>query len=225
LLHSDESWQARRLTTVFNLQGSEIVVILLLALVVLGPEKLPDAIRRFSKTYAELKKMGSGFQSELKNALDEPMREMRETSDLIRRAADPSMQSVPANDPPVVEDVPDLVPDVDGAGQEFPALDPDVDGAGPNFPDLDPDVDGVVEYFPDPGSDTVATPGGAPGAAPETTATSDATPTSVREPEHDERQRNGTFPGRTPAVSTGSASTEGSSPGDVTDPDDESATA
>jgi Tat protein translocase TatB subunit len=211
LLHSDESWQARRLTTVFNLQGSEIVVILLLALVVLGPEKLPDAIRRFSRTYAELKKMGSGFQSELKNALDEPMREMRETSDLIRRAADPSMQSVPANDPPVVED--------------FPDLDPDVDGAGQNFPDLDPDVDGVVEDFRDPGSDTVATPGGAPGAAPETTATSDATPTSVREPEHDERQRNGTFPGRTPAVSTGSASTEGSSPGDVTDPDDESATA
>jgi Tat protein translocase TatB subunit len=211
LLHSDESWQARRLTTVFNLQGSEIVVILLLALVVLGPEKLPDAIRRFSKTYAELKKMGSGFQSELKNALDEPMREMRETSDLIRRAADPSMQSVPANDPPVVED--------------FPDLDPDVDGAVQDFPDLDPDVDGVVEDFPDPGSDTVATPGGAPGAAPETTATSDATPTSVREPEHDERQRNGTFPGRTPAVSTGSASTEGSSPGDVTDPDDESATA
>jgi Tat protein translocase TatB subunit len=211
LLHSDESWQARRLTTVFNLQGSEIVVILLLALVVLGPEKLPDAIRRFSRTYAELKKMCSGFQSELKNALDEPMREMRETSDLIRRAADPSMQSVPANDPPVVED--------------FPDLDPDVDGAGQNFPDLDPDVDGVVEDFPDPGSDTVATPGGAPGAAPETTATSDATPTSVLEPEHDERQRNGTFPGRTPAVSTGSASTEGSSPGDVTDPDDESATA
>jgi sec-independent protein translocase protein TatB len=211
LLHSDESWQARRLTTVFNLQGSEIVVILLLALVVLGPEKLPDAIRRFSRTYAELKKMGSGFQSELKNALDEPMREVRETSDLIRRAADPSMQSVPAKDPPVVED--------------FPDLDPDVDGAGQNFPDLDPDVDGVVEDFPDPGSDTVATPGGAPGAAPETTATSDATPTSVREPEHDERQRNGTFPGRTPAVSTGSASTEGSSPGDVTDPDDESATA
>jgi Tat protein translocase TatB subunit len=205
LLHSDESWQARRLTTVFNLQGSEIVVILLLALVVLGPEKLPDAIRRFSRTYAELKKMGSGFQSELKNALDEPMREMRETSDLIRRAADPSMQSVPANDPPVVED--------------FPDLDPDVDGAVQDFPDLDPDVDGVVEDFPDPGSDTVARPGGAPGA------TSETTPTSVWEPEHDERQRNGTFPGRTPAVSTGSASTEGSSSGDAADPDDESATA
>lgn len=74
----------------FNLQGSEIIVILILALVVLGPEKLPNAIRQFTKTYAELKKMGNGFQTELKSALDEPMREMRETASLVRDAVDPS---------------------------------------------------------------------------------------------------------------------------------------
>jgi sec-independent protein translocase protein TatB len=74
---------------VFNLQGSEIIVILLLALVVLGPEKLPDAVRKFTKSYSELKKMSSGFQSELKSALDEPMREMRETANLVRDSADP----------------------------------------------------------------------------------------------------------------------------------------
>ena len=74
---------------VFNLQGSEIIVILLLALVVLGPEKLPDAIRKFTQTYSELKKMGTGFQSELKSALDEPMREMRETADMVMNAANP----------------------------------------------------------------------------------------------------------------------------------------
>jgi sec-independent protein translocase protein TatB len=73
---------------VFNLSGSEIVVILLLALVVLGPEKLPDAIRKFGRTYAELKKMGTGFQQEFKSAIDEPMREMRETADLLRKSAD-----------------------------------------------------------------------------------------------------------------------------------------
>lgn len=73
----------------FNLQGSEIIVILLLALVVLGPEKLPEAVRKFTKTYAELKKMSTGFQSELKSALDEPMREIRETANLVRDAADP----------------------------------------------------------------------------------------------------------------------------------------
>ena len=73
----------------FNLQGSEIIVILLLALVVLGPEKLPEAVRKFTQTYAELKKMSTGFQSELKSALDEPMREIRETANMVRDAADP----------------------------------------------------------------------------------------------------------------------------------------
>lgn len=72
----------------FNLTGSEIVVILLLALVVLGPEKLPDAIRRFGRTYAELKKMGTGFQQEFKSAIDEPMREMRESADMLRKSVD-----------------------------------------------------------------------------------------------------------------------------------------
>lgn len=71
----------------FNFSGSEIVFLLLLALIILGPEKLPDAIRSFGKTYAEFKKMTTGFQSELKNALDEPMREMRETADAFKQAA------------------------------------------------------------------------------------------------------------------------------------------
>jgi sec-independent protein translocase protein TatB len=70
----------------FNLSGSEIVFLLLLALIVLGPEKLPEAVRRFGKAYAEFKKMSTGFQSELKTALDEPMREMRETADAFKKA-------------------------------------------------------------------------------------------------------------------------------------------
>lgn len=74
----------------FNLTGSEIIFILLLALVVLGPEKLPSAVRRFTQAYAEFRRMGQGFQTELKSALDEPMREMRETADLLKESADPS---------------------------------------------------------------------------------------------------------------------------------------
>ncbi|MEM1334630.1 MAG: hypothetical protein AAGG08_14355 [Actinomycetota bacterium] len=72
----------------FNLQGSEIIFILLLALVVLGPEKLPGAIRRFTRTYAELRKMGTSFQDEVRQAFDEPMREVRETADLIKQQVD-----------------------------------------------------------------------------------------------------------------------------------------
>jgi sec-independent protein translocase protein TatB len=72
---------------VFNLSGSETIFLLLLALIVLGPEKLPEAIRRFGKTYGEVRKMATGFQSEMKAALDEPMRELKGTADALRDAA------------------------------------------------------------------------------------------------------------------------------------------
>lgn len=72
----------------FNLSGSELIFLLLMALVILGPEKLPEAIRKFTKTYGEFKKMSTGFQTELRDALDEPMREMRETAEALRRSVD-----------------------------------------------------------------------------------------------------------------------------------------
>ena len=72
----------------FNLQGSELIIILLLALVVLGPEKLPEAMRKLGQFYAELKKMSSGFQQEFRNATDEPMREIRETANTLRDSVD-----------------------------------------------------------------------------------------------------------------------------------------
>jgi sec-independent protein translocase protein TatB len=69
---------------VFNVSGTEIMVILLVALVVLGPDKLPDAIRRVGRVYGELRRMSNGFQSELRDAFDEPIREMRSTMDVAR---------------------------------------------------------------------------------------------------------------------------------------------
>lgn len=72
----------------FNLQGSELIIIMLLALVVLGPEKLPEAMRKAGQMYAQLKKMSTGFQQEFKAALDEPMREVRETANMLRDSAD-----------------------------------------------------------------------------------------------------------------------------------------
>lgn len=72
----------------FNIQGGELIFLLLIALLVLGPEKLPDAIRKFTRAYSEFKKMANGFQGELKQVLDEPMRELRETAGLVREATD-----------------------------------------------------------------------------------------------------------------------------------------
>ena len=78
----------------FNVTGSEVVILLLLALVILGPEKLPDAIRRFGKVYGELRKMSQGFQTELRDALDEPMRELRSTADMARRAIEEPVDEI-----------------------------------------------------------------------------------------------------------------------------------
>lgn len=72
----------------FNLQGSELIIILLLALVVLGPEKLPDAMRKLGNFYAQMKKMSTSFQQEFRAAVDEPMREVRETANMLRDSAD-----------------------------------------------------------------------------------------------------------------------------------------
>ena len=67
----------------FNVTGSELVIILLVALIVLGPEKLPEAVRKFGRVYGELRRMSQGFQSELRDALDEPMREVRNTVNTV----------------------------------------------------------------------------------------------------------------------------------------------
>ena len=85
---------AGSLAVVFNVTGSEVVILLLLALVILGPEKLPDAIRRFGKVYGELRKMSQGFQTELRDALDEPMRELRSTADMARRAIEEPVDEI-----------------------------------------------------------------------------------------------------------------------------------
>jgi Tat protein translocase TatB subunit len=68
----------------FNLTGSEIMFLLIIGLVVLGPEKLPDAIRRIGRLYAELKRMSSGVQTDLRKVMDEPLKEMMNTTNSMK---------------------------------------------------------------------------------------------------------------------------------------------
>lgn len=83
----------------FNLSGSEIVVILLLALIVLGPEKLPEAIRRFGRVYGELRRMSTGFQTDIKNAFEEPVRELKQTAQLTKDAVTQAFETKDADAP------------------------------------------------------------------------------------------------------------------------------
>lgn len=56
-----------------NLGTGEVLVILVVALVVLGPEKLPGAARQAGRWLGELRRVSSGFQAELRDALQEPV--------------------------------------------------------------------------------------------------------------------------------------------------------
>ena len=56
-----------------NLGGMEVVVILLVALIVLGPTKLPEAARQVGKAVTELRRISGGFQRELREAMQEPL--------------------------------------------------------------------------------------------------------------------------------------------------------
>lgn len=56
----------------FNLGGGELLVIALIALIVLGPERLPDAARTVGKVVGEIRKLSTGFQDEVRNAFTEP---------------------------------------------------------------------------------------------------------------------------------------------------------
>jgi len=61
----------------FNIGGGELIVIMLIALIVLGPQRLPDAARQVGKTMGDLRRLSSGFQNEMKGALntaDDPTR-------------------------------------------------------------------------------------------------------------------------------------------------------
>jgi Tat protein translocase TatB subunit len=49
----------------------EILVIFLIALIVLGPDRLPKAARQMGKAVAEFRRVTSGFQDEVRKAIDD----------------------------------------------------------------------------------------------------------------------------------------------------------
>ena len=58
------------LVGMFNVGGGELLVIMLIALIVLGPQRLPDAAKQVGRVMGDLRRISSGFQQELKDAFD-----------------------------------------------------------------------------------------------------------------------------------------------------------
>jgi sec-independent protein translocase protein TatB len=55
-----------------NFGGAEMLVCLFLALIVLGPERLPKVARQAGAVMRQLRQMSSGFQEELRSAIEDP---------------------------------------------------------------------------------------------------------------------------------------------------------
>lgn len=58
----------------FNIGGGEFLVIGLIALIVLGPSRLPDAARQVGKVMGDLRRISNGFQNEIRTAFDDTER-------------------------------------------------------------------------------------------------------------------------------------------------------
>jgi sec-independent protein translocase protein TatB len=88
---------------IFNsLGGGEVIAILIIGLIVLGPEKLPDAIRKFGNIYGEFRRMSQGFQSELRDAFEEPLQSLRGTAQMMQDSVNQPLQAITEMTAPVV---------------------------------------------------------------------------------------------------------------------------
>ncbi len=70
----------------FNVGGGEILVILLVALIVLGPTKLPGAARQIGGFLTEVRRMSNQFKRELKEAMPDEMVDLKRDLDETRRS-------------------------------------------------------------------------------------------------------------------------------------------
>lgn len=73
----------------FDIGFWEILVIAVMALLVLGPERLPGAIRSTARTIRSVKSMASGF----KNEIDEQLR-IHELHENLKKAESMNMQNL-----------------------------------------------------------------------------------------------------------------------------------
>lgn len=64
----------------FNFSGSEIIFLLILGLVVLGPEKLPVVLRKAGRLYGEFKRVTSDAQSDFRQAFAEPIKDFQDAA-------------------------------------------------------------------------------------------------------------------------------------------------
>jgi TatA/E family protein of Tat protein translocase len=61
-----------KLADVFNVGPEKLILLFIIALMVLGPSKLPDAARTLGKAIAEFRRISGSLQSEVREVLSDP---------------------------------------------------------------------------------------------------------------------------------------------------------
>ncbi len=87
-----------------NIGGGELILVLLVALVVLGPQRLPGAMREVGKVVGELRRVSQGFKAELDSAArmgddDEVERKARQKGRASTAAPAAAIAAVPTPAP------------------------------------------------------------------------------------------------------------------------------
>ena len=146
----------------FNVTGGELVIIFLVALVVLGPERLPEAARTVGRLMGQLKDVSQGFQKELKSAMDE-------VGEPVHKLTRPSLRSLDGSELPDTRVKPksaEMAPFV-----AYAAVEPEPEAgwstppaAATAAPAQDPAANPAHDPAPDPAAQAAAPPF-APGMA------------------------------------------------------------
>ena len=81
-----------------SLGAPEIIAILVVALIVLGPSRLPEAGRQVGKALAEVRRWSQGFQSEVRDVLEpDPVPEPKPSSSPPPSSTTPTEATPPAD--------------------------------------------------------------------------------------------------------------------------------
>lgn len=78
----------------FDLSPEKLLLLGIIAMVVLGPERLPKAARRAGQLLTQLRQASGTFQTELRGALAEPRQVLEDVRDELGLAAIPRVPSV-----------------------------------------------------------------------------------------------------------------------------------
>jgi sec-independent protein translocase protein TatB len=106
-----------------SLTGGEVFLVLILALVILGPERLPEMARTIGQWMATLRRMTADLQGEMREVMDDPaMQSIREVGEFVAQPRKKLSEMVAAAD-------------------AFNETETDTDPASASGPDSDPEVE------------------------------------------------------------------------------------